>query len=163
MYNGLSAQHHFPYYQIHSTDIIQEPHWLPTIALIAGLTNDSGYAIDRFSLPAWFGQGLGGLVDSFYGQQGVFDERLHFGLGQGKGQEVRKAEDLQAIAFTNGPLALTNSKGVAARVCTPMAQVEDGRCWRLCLKTWDPHPGVDLGNNSGAETRTVMPGGADSV
>ena len=146
VYNGLWAQHHFPYYQIHSTDIIQEPRVAAdNRAYRKAITNEwrlCELTSSRYLLG--LGQGWAAQLDSFYGQQGVFDEHLHFGLGPRQmGQEVRRLEDLQAIAFTNGPLALTEFRRALPRAglyANWRSGMEDGEVLAtLPQKTWDPH------------------------
>ena len=95
VYTVLWAQHHFPYYQIQSADIIQEPRVAAdNRAYREALATDALRLCELTSSRYLLGLGRGGAahLDSFYGQEGVFDERLHFGLGpkkQGKGRFSR--------------------------------------------------------------------------
>ena len=147
VYTVLWAQHHFPYYQIQSADIIQEPRVAAdNRAYREALAADALRLCELTSSRYLLGLGRGGAahLDSFYGQEGVFDERLHFGLGPKKqGQEVRTVEDVQATAFTNGPLALIDFKRALPRAglyAQWRSGVEDGEVLAtLPQKIWDPH------------------------
>ena len=147
VYTVLWAQHHFPYYQIQSADIIQEPRRAAdNRAYREALAADALRLCELTSSRYLLGLGRGGAaqLDSFYGQEGVFAERLYFGLGPKQpGQEVRTVEDVQAVAFTNGPLALTEFNRALPRAglyAQWRSGVEDREVLAtLPQKAWDPH------------------------
>ena len=147
VYTVLWAQHHFPYYQIQSADIIQEPRRAAdNRAYREALAADALRLCELTSSRYLLGLGRDGAaqLDSFYGQEGVFTERLHFGLvPKQPGQEVRTVEDVQALAFTNGPLALTEFNRALPRAglyAQWRSEVEDREVLAtLPQKAWDPH------------------------
>ncbi len=147
VYTVLWAQHHFPFYQIQSADVIQEPRVAPeNQSYREALNVDALRLCELTSSRYLLGLSRGGAkhLDGIYGQAGVFQERLHFSLGAKlPGQGIRTVEDVLTTVSSNGPLALIEFQGALPRAglfAQWRSGVEDGEVLAtLPQKTWNPH------------------------
>ena len=150
LYTVLWAQYHFPYYQIQSLDIIQEPRVSDENRLYRQTVGQNALRLceltgTRFLLG--LGQGGAAHLDAIYGEPNVFSEHTLFSLvSKEAGKEMRSYDDVTATSQTNGFLALIEFHDALPRAglfsnWRSGVSPEDALA-TLPLKTWNPRQEV---------------------
>ena len=153
VYRLLWAQHLFPYYQIQSLDIIQEPRVANENRIYRQLLppNNPWNVLRLCELTgARFLLGLGSGSDSeldmIYGKTNAFTERLRFSLVPKELVAQATFYDFTATVQTNGLLALIEFRGALPRAglfSSWRSGVSDNEVLAtLPRKTWNPHQEV---------------------
>jgi hypothetical protein len=147
LYGGIWLQHLFPYYRVHSLDIIQEPRTAPENAayrqaLFANQSRLSELTSTRYLLGVCNGHGA--LLDAAYGKEGLFYERLHFGLMPKDPRTTQiTLEDLVPVVQANGPLALVEFESALPRAGLyenwRSGLTDDAVLLELPRVEWNPH------------------------
>ena len=146
----LWAQHHFPYYQIQSLDIIQEPRVAAENRVYRQMFGQDALRMceltgTRFLLG--LGQGHASHLDAIYGRTNSFAEHSLFSLGPKEpGKEIKSYDDVAVSIQTNGPLALIEFHGALPRAGLfanwRSGLSDDEVLATLPRKTWNPHQEV---------------------
>jgi hypothetical protein len=147
LYGGIWLQHLFPYYRVHSLDIIQEPRTAQENAayrhaLFANQLRLSELTSTRYLLGVCNGHGA--LLDAAYGKEGLFYERLHFGLMPKDPRTTQiTLEDLVPVVQANGPLALVEFESALPRAGLyenwRSGLTDDAVLLELPRVEWNPH------------------------
>ena len=147
VYSVLWAQHHFPYYQIQSLDVIQEPRVAAENRIYRQVLGQDAFRLceltgARFLLG--LGQGHAAHLEAIYGQTNSFGEHTLFSLGSKEfGSQITSYDDVTATIQTNGPLALIEFYDALPRAglfTNWRSDLSDDEVLaNLPRKTWDPH------------------------
>jgi len=155
VYSVLWAQHHFPYYQIQSLDVIQEPRVAAENRIYRQVLGQDAFRLceltgTRFLLG--LGQGHASHLDAIYGQTNSFGEHSLFSLGPREpGGQITSYDDVTATIQTNGLLSLIEFHGALPRAGIfanwRSGLSDDEVLATLPRKTWNPHQEVLVAEN----------------
>ena len=110
VYRGLWAQHHFPYYRVQSTDIIQEPRVAADNRAYREALNVDALRLCQLTSSKYLlglRNGDASHLNLVYGKEGAFRQQMVFSMvPKVPDREIRTMEDFTVMTLTNGALAL---------------------------------------------------------
>ena len=155
VYVGLWAQHHFPFYRIQSTDVIQEPRVAADNRAYREALNVDALRLCQLTSTKYLlglRNGDASHLNLVYGKEGAFKEHMLFSLvPKVSDREIRTVEDLTVMTLTNGVLALIEFNDALPRAGL-FANWRSGLSDQEVLttlpqKTWNPRLEVLIADN----------------